>query len=111
MAKVFYDNLVELDKIEKALKKVIDYKEEREEFEKIIDEIMHHKVLGCVFHELPMEHHHEFVVKLHKAPHDEGLLDYLSEKIQKDMREFIRMEILSLVQEIINDIKSQKKNK
>jgi hypothetical protein len=61
MSKVFYDHLVSLDDVEKALKKRKLSVEEREELWKIIDEMVHHRVVGCILEHLPSEHHGDFV--------------------------------------------------
>lgn len=109
MSKLFYDKLASLNKLEKYINKVADDFEERHELWHIVDEVIHHKVLHCVLDELPEKHHEEFLVKLYEAPHDEGLLDYLTEKIKKDAKEFIQREIASVSHEILKDIKNHHK--
>lgn len=111
MSKVFFDHLVDFGKIEKRIKKIAQTQEEREELYHLIDDILHHRVLGCIFEELPEKDHKEFVSKLKSHPHDKGLLDYLQGKISRDIREFLKFEIHSLATELLELIASSTKPK
>lgn len=101
MSKVFYDDIVDLAKVEKQIKKIAKSPEEREELYGLVDEIVHHKVLGCIMDKLPSEHHDEFLKELGKRPHDVGLIQYLSERIAGDVTEFIRAEVHKLTVELL----------
>lgn len=101
MSLLFFDKLIVLDKVDKKIKKKFASNDERQELWQMIEEIIHHKVLGCCLDCLPRKHHHEFLDKFHKAPHDENLLDYLSEKSKKDMRKIIKEEIKKLSKELL----------
>lgn len=105
MSKLYYDKLVNLKKLERKIAKVATSPEEKQELWLLVDELVHHRVLGCVLEKLDKKHHEEFLVKLYHAPHDEGLLDYLKKKIKIDVEEFIKAEIESLHQEILVEIK------
>lgn len=102
MSKMFFDHLVDFDSLEKLIKHNIETAEEREELWGLIDEIIHHRVLGCIFDHLPTEHHKEFLSKLHRSPFDLGLLEYLGTKIQKDMEKVIKDEVDQLTQELLH---------
>lgn len=93
MSTLFFDKLITLDKLDKKIKKVTLSNNERQELWKYIDEIIHHRVLGCCLEHLPKEHHIEFLEKFHKAPYDEKILDYLESKIEKDIRKIIKEEV------------------
>ena len=101
MSKVFYDHLVDLEKVEKYIKKIAKTPEEREELYSLVDEILHHKMLGCVLDKLPSEHHEEFLTRFSEKPHDEGLLVFLGERIKEDVEEFIRREVRMLAGELL----------
>ncbi len=105
MSKIFYDKLIILEEVEIEIKKVGLSTEEKEELWRLIDEIIHNRVLETIFDILPREHHEEFLTKFHEAPYHEGLFRYLNEKTQKDVEEFIRKEIKALEQEILKEIK------
>lgn len=109
MSKIFYDDLIAFDEIEKQIKSVAKTSEERDELWQIVDELVHHKVLGCILDKLPRENHEEFLHRFHEAPHDEALMDYLKEKIGKNAEELIRQEIGNLAFEILQEIKNSKK--
>lgn len=110
MAKLFYDHLIVLEEVENALKSEKLDSEEREELHQLIDEIIHHRVLGCILDHLPREHHEEFLDRLHQAPYDESLIGYLQEKTpsEVDMEEEIKEEVGKLKEELLVEIKKKK---
>lgn len=110
MSKVFFDKYVSLAKLERYIRKVTNSNDEKQELWRIVDEMVHHRVLHCVLNELKPEYHEEFLVKLESGPHDESLLDYLTQKIKKDISTFIRLEIKSLENEVLKEIKGMKRN-
>lgn len=94
MSKLFFDHLLELDKLDNHIKQVTHTQEEREELWLLVDEIIHHKVLDVILEKLPRHHHEEFLHMVHKAPHDEKFLfDYLKEKVDKNIEEIIKQEL------------------
>ena len=42
MSRIFYDNLVSLNEVERAIKEITDIKEETEELWGLVDDIVHH---------------------------------------------------------------------
>ena len=108
MSKLFFDQLVVLDDVDGEIKKIAKSKEEKEELWQLVDEMVHHRVLGCVLDALPRKHHEEFLEKFHKAPHDESLLDYLREKVGNNIDELIRQEIGDLAFELLEEIRAKK---
>lgn len=111
MSKIFWDNLLSLEDIEKEIKNVAETSEEKEELWGIVDEIIHHKVMGCILDKLPPRYHEEFLGKFHEAPYDETLLDYLKEKIGKNFKELLKQELGGLIYEILEEIKLNPGNK
>jgi hypothetical protein len=107
MSKLFFDHLVEFEEIEKQIKKVAKTSEEREELWGLVDEIIHHKVIGCILDKLPRQHHEEFLELFHKSPHDEELLfGYLRKKVGDNIESLIKQEIGGLASELLEEIKS-----
>ncbi|MFC1710302.1 hypothetical protein ACFL0F_01405 [Patescibacteria group bacterium] len=104
MSKLFYDKHVKLEKLDGEIKKIVKTEEERLEFWQIIDEIIHHKILGCIFEKLPEKHHDEFLDKYHKTPHDESIFEYLLEKIGEDIKDFIKKEVLLIEYELLEEL-------
>jgi hypothetical protein len=109
MSKIFYDRLLNLDKIDKEIKKAAKSKEEREELWVLVDEIIHHKVVGCILDNLPREKHEQFLDIFYKNPHDEELLfSYLRQEIGENVEDIIKQEIDNLSLELLQDIQTSK---
>lgn len=111
MSKIFYDHLIVLEDVESEIKKIAQTPEEREELWNIVDETIHHRVLGCILDQLPRHYHEEFLDKFHKAPYDEGLMEYLKVKVGKNIEEVISQEIGTLAYEILSEIRLKAGNK
>lgn len=107
MSKLFFDHVVDLSGVEKELKKIVPDKEMQEELLHIIDEITHHRVLGCILERLPEHHHEEFVAHLSDRPHDESIFEYLKERIGEDVQGFIKDEMVMLGEELLAMIKHE----
>jgi hypothetical protein len=107
MSKLFFDNIIDLKEVDKQIKKVAKTSEDREELWGLVDEIVHHKVMGCILDKLPRDNHEEFLQMFHKSPHDEELIfDYLESKIGQNVEELIKQEIGALSTDLLEDIKS-----
>lgn len=108
MSKLFFDHLVGLKKIDREIRKVAKTSEEREELWGIVDEIIHHKVMGCILDRLPQDNHQEFLEIYHKNPHDEEIVfGYLRSKVGEDIEEAIKQEIGALNAELLEEISSK----
>lgn len=107
MSKLFYDNLVSLKELEKEINKIAKTKEEKEELWDLADELINHRVVGAILDELHKDHHEDFIVRLHEAPHDDGIFDYLKDKLTKDAKEFVKAEILSVSNELLEELSVQ----
>lgn len=110
MSKLFFDHLVSLEEIEVVVKNSVSSREEAEELEKLVDELVHHRVLGCVLDKLPRQHHEEFLDLFHQSPHDEKIFDYLERRIGKSIEEEISKEVKLLEKELLSELKPNKEN-
>ncbi len=110
MSKIFYDHLINVEKVDKEIRKITESHEERSEFWQIIDEIIHHRMFGCIFDKLPREHHSEFLERFYKAPHDEGLLIFLSERIKEDISLLLKYEAKKIEHDLMDLLVEGKKN-
>lgn len=107
MSKLFFDRLVELKEVDKQIKKIAKTKEEREELWILVDEIIHHKVIGCILDKLPRDNHEEFLEMFYKSPHDEELIfTYLRKKVGNNIESLIKQEIGVLATNLLEDTKS-----
>jgi len=98
---LFYDKLTVLKGVDKKIKKLTPVNDERQELWQMVEEIIHHKVLGCCLTHLPNEHHHEFLEMFHARPHDIKLLEYLDTKSKKNMKKIIKEEIKNLTKDLL----------
>ncbi|MFA6072191.1 MAG: hypothetical protein WC810_26820 [Janthinobacterium sp.] len=106
MSKLFFDHLLELKEIDKQIKKVAKTTAEREELWGLVDEIVHHKVMGCILDKLPRDNHDEFLHMFHESPHDSKLLfEYLRIKAGEDLESLVKKEIEVLSRELIGNLK------
>jgi hypothetical protein len=101
MSKIFYDDIIDLKEVEKHVKLAVKNPEEREEMYKLIDDILHHRLLYAILEKLPKEHHKEFMHRFAERPHDESHLVYLSARVQEDVKEFIKQEVRMLSTELL----------
>lgn len=104
MSKIFYDYLIDLDEVEKKIKKSTSSKEEREELWQIVDEIVNHRVMGVILEKLPKEKHIEFLEMFSSYPHDEGIVNYLQGNIKENFEGIIKEELGDLAYEILKDL-------
>mgnify|MGYP006969399007 CR=1 FL=1 len=108
MSKIWYDHLIILEEIGEEIDSATETHEEKHEMWRLVDEIVHHKVMHTTLKHLPREHHEDFLGKFHEAPHNEGLVEYLNEKIGKNIEDLIRQEIGDLAFELLEKIKGTK---
>ena len=104
MSKLFFDHLIAFEEVDIIIKKVASSLEERDELWQLVDEMVHHRVLGCVLDKLPSKHHEEFLGKFHSYPHDTALIDYLNQKSGKNVEKAIADEIKLLESELLKEL-------
>lgn len=100
MSILFYDHLIVIKNLDKKIKKISNSNDEMQELWSYVEDLIHHTVIDCCLGNLPEEHHQEFLDKFHKSPYDIGLLQYLNEKIGKDVEKLIKAEIKKLSNEL-----------
>lgn len=102
MSKVYFDHLLELEAIEKAISEKVNSQEEKEELWGFVDEILHHKALDFVLKRLKNENHEEFMELFHSCPHDEVLIfSYLKKKIDDKFEDDMKVELNKISIEIM----------
>ena len=111
MSKVFWDDIVNLDKVERYIKRVSKSFEEREEYYRIIDEIIHHRVMGCILERLPEQDHSHFLKRFSKKPYDSSHFKFLGKRISEDVEEFIKAEMEMLAEELVDIFEGRRKLK
>jgi len=102
MSQVFYDQFLDLDDIDRKIKKVVKGKDEQIEFWRILDELIHYRVLAGILEVLPKEHYEEFALLLAKNPADGKILEFLKTKTKEDVGKIIKQTVLVLILEIMD---------
>jgi hypothetical protein len=105
MSKIFYDHLIDLEKLESLIKKNVKDPDARAEIYHLVDEIVHHRVIGCILDKLPANHHKEFLDHVARRSHDESILEFLKGRVSEDVEEFIRREVYSVGTELLSMFK------
>ena len=100
----FNSTLITLDNLEREISKITETPEEKEEIWQIIDEMVHHRVLGCILDRLPKEHHHQFLSLFYECPYDEKILQFIEELVEDDIEDLIKKETKVFSQEILQEI-------
>lgn len=96
---------INLGKLEKIIKKSSASSEEKEELNSIVQEIVHHRVIGCILDNLDRIHHDEFLEKiLNKKNIDEEIISFLEEKSGRQISEKIQITIQEIENEILQEI-------
>lgn len=106
MSKIFYDKYLVLEKLSVYVADKSHDNNEKEELWKIVDELIHHRLMGCILDTLPRQHHEEFLDKFTKAPFDEELMSFLNGKSKKDIKKLIQKEAKKLEDEILDYLKT-----
>ena len=101
MSILFFDRLIVLDGLDKRLKKIFSSSDERHEMWKYVEEIIHHKVMGCCLENLPNDKHTEFMDMFVRSPYDPYLIKYLDKHTNKDMEKTIKAEIKKLTKDLL----------
>jgi hypothetical protein len=110
MSKLFWDKHIIFEEIEIELKGLELHRSERREVERLIDQLLSHRVLDRILTHLPKHHHDEFLKKFHEAPYDEKLVKYLDEKIDESVEKHVKDEVEKVKKELLHDIKSSKQS-
>jgi hypothetical protein len=113
MSKIFYDHLIVFEEIETVIKEVATEPSEKEELWKLVDDIVHHKVMIAILDRLPIEHHEEFLNSFHELPHHDSHIHYLNQRISvevdEDIERIIKKEVQNLEKDLIGEIKKLQK--
>lgn len=101
MSMLFFDHLVVIKGLDKKIKKQSQSNDELQELWLYVEELIHHRVIGCCLDNLPEEHHNDFLTMFHKKPYDKDLLVYLNNKTGKNVEKLIKAEIKKLTKELL----------
>ncbi len=100
MSKLFFDSLVQLNRLEKAIQSRSYSHEQKVELWTIVDDIIHHRVIHIVLQNLDESDHEEFLNQLLEKPHDDELLELAQKKTKQDISALISQNANELAVEL-----------
>ena len=80
--KIFYDHIVQIDYLMSEVHHLELEVSKKEEIAHLVDELVHHEMVGAILANLPEEYHDEFLERFHAKPHDPSLLEYLKTRVE-----------------------------
>jgi len=80
--KIFYDHIVQIDHLMSEIHHLELEVSKKEEIAQLVDEVVHHEMIGVILAHLPEEYHEEFLERFHAKPHDSTLLEYLKARVE-----------------------------
>ena len=107
MATIFYDSLIDWQKVHDALNEQGIDGEERLEVMEHIEHTVHTEVLLVIISQLPAEKHDEFLEKFDAAPHDPTHLDFLKSHGAVDIETKVKTRADEVLAEVIADLVDQ----
>ncbi|MEK7526120.1 MAG: hypothetical protein AAB546_01430 [Patescibacteria group bacterium] len=102
MSLIFWDDYLELDDVYKHIGKISSSPDEKNELANVIDELVHHRLMGCILENLDKQHHEEFLFKFSSNPGDADLSEYLKQRIKNDFGQLVKLEVEKLKKEILS---------
>lgn len=103
LAKPFYHQLVNVQKIYIEVKNARLSVTEEKEIWDLIEHTIHTRAIDAVLEKLPLEKHEEFLEKFSQQPDDSKLLDYLRQEAD-DIDNHLRKTFAKLEKEILEDL-------
>lgn len=102
MSRLFFDHLLNFEELQALISEVVELEEERHELWYLVDEIIHHKVLECVFDHLPHDHHEEFLQMFHKNPSDGLLIHFVNTRASVDFENTLAGHLKNIKKELLD---------
>ena len=104
MATLFYDHLIDWQKLTKGLDSSGVDGPERLELMEHAEHTIHTEVLIVLMTHLPAEKHIEFIDQFHAAPHDVAHLQFITKYANGDVENAVRVRTNQLIEEILQDL-------
>lgn len=107
MATVFYDHMIDWQKLIDELDRLEIGGEERQEILEHSEHVIHTEVLLVFAAHLPNDHHHEFLERFAAAPHDMSHLEFLAAHGSGDVSQKVKKRTEEVIAEIIADLREE----
>jgi len=76
----------------------------KNKIKQLVDDILHQGIIDFTLNKLKPKYHQAFLSRLHHAPYDPEILDYLKEKIAQDIEEQIQTQANKLILKVRKDL-------
>lgn len=108
MSRLFFDHLVDsLAILEKEIRKLCSFEEERVELWKRIDEYVQMRLVYFLLNVLPKEYHIDFVQRIYDTPFDEDLIKEIGVKADIDVSSLLKKEVGCICDDLMRDLTSE----
>jgi hypothetical protein len=104
MSIIFYDHLVNKQDVLILIDQSEGEDNHKSKVNQLIDDILHQGIVEFTLGKLKPKHHRAFLSRLHQAPYDPEILDYLKEKIAQDIEDQIQKHADKLIKKVRKDL-------
>ena len=111
MAQVFYDHLIDWERLDRELLFLELSSDERLELLELAEESIHSGILLLICEQLSRDKHEEFIERFHSAPHELRHIIYLREHGLDDIERSIRLRSLEVIEEMVETIRRHDRKK
>ena len=106
MSRIFFDHLIEIEEIKIYINGIAESHEEREDLWALIDEFINHKIVASILSELDETFHDEFLSMFLDKPYDNGIVNYLNEKLPLPLENLINDKMVLIVSELCETLEA-----
>lgn len=110
MATLFYDHLINWEKMTQSLDSLGVFGDERLELVEVIEESLHTEILIIILSQLPKEKHEAYIERFHAAPYDTDHFYFIDSHSQSNISELIREHSERFFDEMISDFLTSDEN-
>lgn len=103
MAQIFYDHLIDWEKLTQTLDNFDLEGEDRLELIEIVEQRLHTEVLVIILSSIPQHRHEEFIERFHAMPHDANHFEFLHAHASTPIEPAIRKRSSEIIEEFILD--------
>lgn len=111
MGSIFFDNLIEIERVKIYIDKVTETHEEKEDLWDLVDEYINRKIVSAILSELDENSQEEFLSMFLSKPYDNGIKDYLNSRLENSLEYLIGLNKENIIKELdeLFEIQSEKK--
>lgn len=104
MSHVFYDHLVDWQRLDDAVRGLAIEPEERHQLMEHAEHLIHTEVIMIFVSHLPADKHDEFITRFHSSPHDSTHLHFVVSHTTSDVESAVRQRTTQLIDEILAEV-------